>query len=201
MMVLFYSAYGHLYRLAESVAEGARAVDGVEVDIKRVPETLTAELTAKLGITEAQKAFSHIPVAEVEQLADYDAVVFGAPTRFGNVSAQMRAFMDGAGPLWLSGALVGKVGSIFTGSATQHGGQESTILSFLPTLLHLGYVYVGLPYAFAGQNIVNEITGCSPYGASTISGPKGERMPSENELSGARFQGNHVANIAVKLAS
>lgn len=201
MLVLFYSAYGHLYRMAETVAKGARGVDGVEVDIMRVPETLPEELAAKLGITEAQKAFSHIPTAKVEQLADYDAAVFGAPTRFGNVPGQIRTFMDGAGPLWANGSLVGKVGSIFTSSATQHGGQESTIISFIPTLLHLGYVYVGLPYTFGGQNTLDEISGCSPYGASTIAGTQGERMPSENELAGAEFQGRHVAQIAVKLSS
>jgi NAD(P)H dehydrogenase (quinone) len=199
-LVLFYSMYGHVYRMAESIAEGVREVAGAETDLRRVPETLPAEALTKMGATEAQKAFAHVPVAEVRELAGYDAILFGTPTRFGNMCGQMRQFLDATGGLWLSGALVGKVGSVFASSATQHGGQESTILSFHITLLHQGMVLVGLPYAFQGQMRNDEITGCSPYGASTIAGTQGERTPSENELAAARFQGRHVAGIAARLA-
>jgi NAD(P)H dehydrogenase (quinone) len=192
--------YGHIYRMAEAVAEGVRQVAGCEVIIKRVPETLPEEVLGKMGALEAQKGMAHIPLATVDDMAGADAVIFGTPTRFGNMCGQMRQFLDASGGLWLKGALVGKVGSVFASSATQHGGQESTILSFHTTLLHQGMVVVGLPYAFAGQMGIAEITGCSPYGASTITGGQGERMPSENELAGARFQGAHVAGIAKKLA-
>ncbi len=200
VLVLFYSTYGHIYRMAQAVAEGAREVAGVEVEIKRVAETLAPDIIAKMGATEAQKAFAQVPVATVDDLAKADAVIFGTPTRFGNMTAQMRQFLDATGGLWAKGALVGKVASVFTSSATQHGGQESTILSFHTTLLHHGMVIVGLPYSFAGQTRIDELTGCSPYGASTIAGGNGERMPSENELAGAKFQGRHVAQIAKKLA-
>ena len=154
-----------------------------------------------MGAVEAQKAFSHVPICTVEELTQADAVIFGTPTRFGNMCGQMRQFLDATGQLWATGALVGKVGSVFASTATQHGGQESTILSFHTTLLHHGFVIVGLPYAFQGQMRNDEITGGSPYGASTIAGTSGERLPSENELDGARFQGKHVATIAAKLAS
>jgi len=199
VLIVQYSMYGHIYRMAEAVAEGVREVAGCEAIIKRVPETLPDEVLGMMGALEAQKGMAHIPVATVNDLAGADAIIFGTPTRFGNMCGQMRQFLDATGGLWLKGTLVGKVGSVFVSSATQHGGQESTILSFHTTLLHQGMVVVGLPYTFAGQMGVGEITGCSPYGASTIAGGQGERMPSENELAGARFQGAHVAKIAKKL--
>jgi len=191
--------YGHIYRMAEAVAEGVREVAGCEALVKRVPETLSDEVLVQMGALEAGKGMAHIPVATVADLADADAVIFGTPTRFGNMCGQMRQFLDATGSLWMKGALVGKVGGVFASSATQHGGQESTILSFHTTLLHQGMVVVGLPYSFAGQMGITEITGCSPYGASTVTGGQGERMPSVNELAGARFQGAHVAKIAKKL--
>lgn len=200
VLVVFYSTYGHIYKMAEAVAEGAKAVAGAEVELRRVPETLPREVLEKMGAVEAQKAFSHVPVCTVEELAKADAVIFGTPTRFGNMCGQMRQFLDATGSLWAEGALVGKVGSVFAASATQHGGQESTILTFHVTLLHHGFVVVGLPYAFQGQMRIDEITGGSPYGASTIAGGDGSRMPSENELDAARFQGKHVAEVAAKLA-
>jgi NAD(P)H dehydrogenase (quinone) len=199
VLVVFYSMYGHIYRLAEAIAQGAREVVETQVEIRRVPETLPEEVLKKMGAVEPQKAFAHIPVCKVEELASAEAIIFGTPTRFGNMCGQMRQFLDATGQLWANGALVGKVGSVFTSSATQHGGQESTILSFHITLLHQGMVIVGLPYAFQGQMRIDEITGGSPYGASTIAGGQGERMPSENELAAARFQGKHVATIASKL--
>jgi NAD(P)H dehydrogenase (quinone) len=201
VLVLFYSMYGHVYGLAQAVADGAREVPGVDVVVKRVPETLPPEVIQAMGATEAQKAFAQVPVATVDDLADADAIVFGTPTRFGNMVGQMRQFLDATGGLWAQGKLVGKVGSVFASTATQHGGQESTILSFHTTLLHHGMVIVGLPYAFQGQTRMDEITGGSPYGASTITGGKGERMPSENELAAAKFQGRHVAQIAKKLSA
>jgi NAD(P)H dehydrogenase (quinone) len=200
VLVVFYSMYGHIYRMAEAIAEGAHEVKGAQVELRRVPETLPEEALKKMGAIEAQKAFAHVPVCTVDELATADAIIFGTPTRFGNMVGQMRQFLDATGGLWSKGALVGKVGSVFASSATQHGGQESTILSFHITLLHQGMVVVGLPYAFQGQMRMDEITGGSPYGASTITGGKGERMPSENELAAARFQGKHVATIAAKLA-
>jgi NAD(P)H dehydrogenase (quinone) len=201
VLVLFYSTYGHIYRMAQAVADGAREVPGVDVVLKRVPETLPPEVVAAMGATEAQKAFADVQVATVNDLAEADAVIFGTPTRFGNMAGQMRSFLDATGELWAQGKLVGKVGSVFASSATQHGGQESTILSFHTTLLHHGMIIVGLPYAFQGQMRLDEITGGSPYGASTIAGGKGERMASENELAAARFQGRHVAQIAKKLSA
>jgi NAD(P)H dehydrogenase (quinone) len=200
LLIVFYSTYGHVYQMAQAVAEGARAVAGVEVELRRVPETLPGDVLAQMGAVEAQKAFSHIPVATVDELASADAIIFGTPTRFGNMCGQMRQFLDATGQLWQQGALVGKVGSVFASTATQHGGQEATLLSFHITLLHQGMVVVGLPYAFQGQMRNDEITGGSPYGATTIAGTQGERSPSENELDGARFQGRHVASIATKLA-
>ena len=201
VLVVFYSMYGHIYRMAEAEAEGAKEVPGTEVVLRRVPETLSQEVLQMMGAIEAQKTFAHIPVCSINELAEADAVIFGTPTRFGNMCGQMRQFLDATGQLWAKNALVGKVGSVFTSSATQHGGQESTILSFINTLLHLGFVVVGLPYSFTGQMGITEITGCSPYGASTIAGGKGERTPSKNELDGARYQGKHVASIATKLAT
>ena len=199
VLVVFYSMYGHTYKMAEAITEGAREIEGAEVVLKRVPETLSKEVLEKMGAVEAQKAFSHVPVCTVDELASADAIIFGTPTRFGNMCGQMRQFLDATVELWAKGALVGKVGSVFTSSATQHGGQESTILSFHITLLHQGFAIVGLPYSFQGQMRMDEITGGSPYGASTIAGGSGERMPSENELEAARFQGRHVASIAAKL--
>ena len=201
ILIVYYSSYGHVHKMAEAVAEGVGEVDGAEAVMRRVPETLPQGVIEKMGAVEAQQAFSHVPICSVEELAAADAVIFGTPTRFGNMCGQMRQFLDATGQLWAQGALVGKVGSVFTSSATQHGGQESTILSFHITLLHHGFVIVGLPYAFQGQMRIDEITGGSPYGASTIAGGSGERMPSENELDGARFQGRHVAKIASRLKS
>lgn len=199
VLVVFYSLYGHIYRMAEAVAEGAREVEGAEVVMRRVPETLSPEVLTRMQAIEAQKAFEHIPLARVEELSEAQAIIFGTPTRFGNMCGQMRQFLDATGGLWAKRALVGKVGSVFTSSGTQHGGQESTLLSFHITLLHHGMLVAGLPYAFEGQSRTDEITGCSPYGASTIAGGSGERRPSANELMGARFQGRHVAAIAAKL--
>ena len=201
VLVLFYSTYGHVHRLAQAIADGVREVPGVDVVIKRVPETLPPDVIKAMGATEAQKALASVPIAIVDDLADADAIIFGTPTRFGNMAGQMRQFLDATGGLWAQGKLVGKVGSVFTSSATQHGGQESTILSFHTTLLHHGMVIVGLPYTFQGQMRIDEITGGSPYGASTIAGGKGERMPSENELAAARFQGRHATQIAKKLSA
>ena len=200
-LILFYSTYGHVWKMAEAAAEGAREVSGNEVAIKRVPETLPKELLDQIGATEAQKAFAHIPVATVEELADYDAIILGVPTRYGSLCGQVQAFLDATGPLWARGALVGKVGGAFVSTATQHGGQETTLRTAHTALLHHGMVIVGLPYAWQGQMRIDEITGGSPYGASTIAGGKGERQPSENELAGARFQGQHTAEIARKLAA
>jgi NAD(P)H dehydrogenase (quinone) len=199
VLILYYSTYGHVHQMAEAVAEGVAEVGGAEAVLRRVPETLPPEVLEKMGAVEAQKTMDHIPVATVDELAAADAVIFGTPTRFGNMCGQMRQFLDATGQLWAQGALVGKVGSVFTCSATQHGGQESTLLSFHISLLHHGFVIVGLPYAFQGQMRTDEITGGSPYGASTIAGGTGERMPSDNELDAARFQGKHVAQIAAKL--
>lgn len=200
ILVVFYSMYGHIYKMAEAIAEGVRTVPGAEAILRRVPETLSAEVLQKMGAVEPQKSFSHIPVCTMEELGGADAIIFGTPTRFGNMCGQMRQFLDATGQLWAKGALVGKVGSVFASSNTQHGGQESTILSFHITLLHQGMIVVGLPYSFAGQSRNDEITGGSPYGASTIAGIKGERTPTANELDAARFQGKHVASIAAKLA-
>ncbi|MCK0208571.1 NAD(P)H:quinone oxidoreductase [Starkeya koreensis] len=194
VLVLYHSAYGHIEALANAVAEGAREA-GAAVDVKRVPETVPEEVARANHFKLDQAA----PVATVDDLKDYDAIIFGAGTRFGTVASQMRSFIDQTGGLWFTGALVGKVGSVFTSSATQHGGQESTILGFIPTLLHHGMVVVGLPYAFQGQTGVDEIKGGSPYGASTITDGDGSRQPSKVELDGARFQGKHVATIAGKL--
>ncbi len=195
VLVLYYSSYGHIEAMAEAVAAGVREAGSVAV-VKRVPETVPEEVARKSGYRLDQRA----PVATVAEMADYDAIVFGTPTRFGNMASQMKAFIDQAGSLWLNGSLVGKVGAVFTSSATQHGGQESTILSFHTVLLHLGMVVVGLPYAFQGQMGVSEVMGNSPYGASTISDGDGSRQPSAVELAGARWQGAHVARIAARLA-
>jgi len=196
VLVLYYSAYGHIEKMAYAVAEGARSA-GADVDVKRVPE-LVPEEVAKASHYKIDQA---APVATVEELVEYDAIIFGAGTRYGTVASQLRNFIDQTGGLWAKGKLVGKVGSAFTSSATQHGGQESTILGLIPTMMHHGMVVVGLPYAFQGQMGVEEVKGGSPYGASTITGGDGSRQPSEVELGAARFQGAHVARIAAKLAS
>jgi len=195
VLVLYYSSYGHIETMAKAVAEGVRE-GGSEAVIKRVPELVPDEVAKNSGYKLDQEA----PVATVDDLAEFDAVIFGTPTRFGNMAAQMKNFLDQAGGLWAKGKLIGKVGGVFTSTATQHGGQESTILSVHTVLLHLGFVLVGLPYAFQGQTTLDEITGGSPYGASTIAGGDGSRQPSENELAGARFQGRHIAEVASALA-
>jgi NAD(P)H dehydrogenase (quinone) len=202
--IIFYSMYGHIYRMAEAVAAGAREVEGAKVGIYQVPETLTDEILEKMGAIETKKLFAHIPVLTRDMyedvLAGADALIFGTPTRYGMMTAQMRAVLDGVGGLWSQDAFVGKAGSVFTSSNTQHGGQEATILTFHVTLLHLGMIIVGLPYAEKRQTRMDEITGGSPYGASTIVGPGGSRQPSENELAMARYQGRHVTQIAKKIA-
>jgi len=198
-LIVYYSMYGHIHTMARAVAEGVAQAPGAKVELRRVPETLSEEILGKMSALEAKEKMAHVPVCTVDELAEADAIIFGTPTRFGNMAGQMRQFLDATGGLWAGGRLIGKVGSVFTSSATQHGGQESTILTFIPYLLHQGMVVVGLPYSFQGQMRIDEITGCSPYGASTIAGSQGERMPSDNELDGARFQGRHVAEIATKL--
>ena len=195
VLVLYYSTWGHIEQMAYAAAEGAREA-GAEVVVKRVPELVPSHIAEQAHYKLDQPA----PIATVEELPEYDAIIFGTPTRFGNMTAQMKNFLDQTGALWAQGKLVGKVGSVFTASATQHGGQESTLLTFHPVLLHHGMVVVGLPYAFAGQMGVTEVMGNSPYGASTIAGGDGSRQPSEVELAGARYQGRHVAEIATKLA-
>ena len=195
VLVLYHSTYGHVEKMAEAVAEGARSVDGVQVDIRRVPETVPEELARKSGYRLDQPA----PVAAIDDLPAYDAIIIGCGTRFGRMASQMAAFLDQAGGLWAKGALNGKVGSAFTSTATQHGGQEMTLFSLITNMLHFGLAVVGLPYSWAGQMTLDEITGGSPYGATTITGGQGQRMPSENELDGARFQGRLVAETAVKL--
>lgn len=194
VLVLYYSMYGHVETMADAVAEGARSVAGTDVTLKRVPETIPAEQAAASGVKLDQKA----PVASPGELGDYDAIIFGTPTRFGNMTAQMRNFLDQTGPLWAKGALIGKVGSVFTSTASQHGGQETTITSFHTTLLHHGMIIVGLPYSWPGNAQMEEISGGTPYGASTLAGD-GSRQPSANELEGARFQGRHVAQITSRL--
>jgi NAD(P)H dehydrogenase (quinone) len=200
LLVVYYSMYGHIYKMARSVVAGALSVDGVQAELRRVPETLPREVIEMMGAAATLDAQKEVPVCTVAELGEADAVLFGTPTRFGNMCGQMKQFLDATGQLWQSGALVGKAASVFTSSNTQHGGQESTILSFHIVLLHLGMVVVGLPYSFPGQMEIAMVSGCSPYGASTIAGPNGDLSPNENELAGARFQGEHVARIARKLA-
>jgi NAD(P)H dehydrogenase (quinone) len=195
VLVLYYSSYGHIEAMADAVAEGAASVGGCEVAVKRVPELVPADVAAASGIKTDQAA----PIAAVEELADYDAIIFGTPTRFGNMAAQMRNFLDQTGGLWFTRALVGKVGSVFASTSSQHGGQETTITSFHTSLLHHGMIIVGLPYTFEGNAEMGEISGGTPYGATTLAGADGSRMPSANELAGARFQGRHVAEIATRL--
>ncbi len=200
IQVVFYSMYGHVYRLAEAVVAGAKEVVNTEVSLYQVPELVPDDILEKSGAKVARAAFARVPVAKPEQLADADAIIFGTPTRFGNMCAQMRNFLDQTGGLWMKGTLIGKVGSVFTSTASQHGGQETTITSFHSTLLHQGMVIVGVPYSEPRLLNMDEITGGSPYGASTITKGDGSRLPSENELAIARFQGRHVAEIAVRLA-
>jgi NAD(P)H dehydrogenase (quinone) len=197
VLVLYYSSYGHIEAMAAAVAEGAASIAGTEVTVKRVPELVADEVARGAGMKLDQSA----PVATPDELADYDAIIFGTPTRFGNMAAQMRNFLDQTGGLWFARKLVGKVGSVFVSTASQHGGQETTITSFHTTLLHHGMVIVGLPYSFEGNAEMGEISGGTPYGASTLAGNDGRRMPSANELAGARFQGAHVAQIAARLAA
>jgi NAD(P)H dehydrogenase (quinone) len=197
VLVLYYSSYGHIEAMAAAVAEGAGSVPGTTVSVKRVPELVPEAVAEASGMKTDQRA----PIATPDELAEYDAIIFGTPTRFGNMAAQMRNFLDQTGGLWFANALVGKVGSVFVSTASQHGGQETTITSFHTTLLHHGMVIVGLPYTFAGNSEMGEISGGTPYGASTLAGNDGSRMPSDNELAGARFQGAHVAQIAAKLAA
>jgi NAD(P)H dehydrogenase (quinone) len=195
VLVLYYSSYGHIEKMAESVAAGARE-GGADVVIKRVPELVPEDVARKAHFKLDQQA----PIATVDELPEYDAIIIGVPTRYGSMPAQMKNFLDQTGDLWAGGKLIGKVGSVFTSTGTQHGGQESTILSTHTVLLHQGMVIVGLPYSFQGQMGVQEITGGSPYGASTIAASDGSRQPSTNELAGAHFQGRHVAQIAARLA-
>jgi len=197
--VVFYSMYGHVYRLAEAVAEGARQTPDTEVSLFQVPELVPDDVLERSGAKAARAAFAHVPVIQPAQLAEADALIFGTPTRFGNMAAQMRNFLDQTGPLWQAGSLIGKVGSVFTSTASQHGGQETTLISFHTTLLHHGMIVVGVPYAAQELLAVAEISGGTPYGASTITGADGKRMPSANELAIARFQGRHVAEIARRL--
>ena len=201
IQVIFYSMYGHIFKMAEAVAAGAREVEGAQVDIYQVAELVPESTLERMGAKAARQVFAHIPLAKVEQLPEADAILFGTPTRFGNMCAQMRNYLDQTGQLWLKGSLIGKVGSVFTSTATQHGGQETTITSFHTTLLHQGMVIVGVPYSEQGLLNMKEITGGSPYGAGTLAGGDGSRQPSENELAIARFQGKHVAHIAKKLAA
>jgi NAD(P)H dehydrogenase (quinone) len=191
--------YGHIYRMAEAIAEGAREVGDAQVTLFQVPELVPEDVLVKSGAKQARQAFEHVPVMKPEQLADADAIIFGTGTRFGNMTAQMRNFLDQTGGLWMSGGLVGKIGSVFTSTATQHGGQETTITSFHTTLLHHGMIIVGVPYAEQRLTNMDEISGGTPYGASTLTKGDGSRMPSENELGIARYQGKHVATIAAQL--
>jgi NAD(P)H dehydrogenase (quinone) len=199
IQIVFYSMYGHVYQLAEAVAEGARKVPNTEVTIYQVPELVPEEALVKSGAKATRQAFAHVPIAKPDKLAEADAIIFGTPTRFGNMCAQMRNFLDQTGALWGKGALIGKIGSVFASTGTQHGGQETTITSFHSTLLHHGMIVVGVPYSQQGLLNMKEITGGTPYGATTLAGADGTRQPTENELTIARFQGQHVAEIAAKL--
>jgi NAD(P)H dehydrogenase (quinone) len=197
--VIFYSMYGHVYQMAEAVAEGAKQVSGAEVSLYQVQEILPEAVLEKSGAKAARASFAHVPVATLENLSNAQAIIFGTPTRFGNMAAQMRNFLDQTGPLWASGALIGKVGSVFASTATQHGGQETTITSFHSTLLHHGMIIVGVPYSESGLSHMSDVTGGTPYGATTLAGTDGKRQPSENELKIARYQGRHAAEIATRL--
>jgi NAD(P)H dehydrogenase (quinone) len=199
VQVIFYSMYGHVYRMAEAVTEGVKQVAGAEVSLLQVPELVPDEVLEKVGAKAARASFAKIPLATVDKLPEAHAIIFGTPTRFGNMAAQMRNFLDQTGQLWLKGGLVGKVGSVFASTGTQHGGQETTITSFHTTLLHQGMIIVGVPYSESGLTYMGDITGGTPYGATTLTGVDGSRQPSENELKIARYQGKHVAEIASRL--
>lgn len=199
VQVIFYSMYGHVYRMAEAIAEGAKQVPGANVSLYQVPELISDDVLEKYGAKGAKAAFAKVPVATVDHMADAHAIIFGTPTRFGNMAAQMRNFLDQTGQLWMKGALIGKVGSVFASTGTQHGGQETTITSFHTTLLHHGMIIVGVPYSESGLVHMDDISGGTPYGATTLAGPTGARQPSENELKIARYQGKHVAEIASRL--
>jgi NAD(P)H:quinone oxidoreductase type IV len=201
IQVIFYSTYGHVWKLAEAVAEGARQVPGSDVKVLQVTETLNADILAKMGATEAKKAFAHVPIADPQQLGDADAIILGTPTRYGSAAASMQAFIDATGGHWVKGSLIGKVGSAFCSTASQHGGQETTLMSLFTFFFHQGMIVAGVPYS--NQELLNltEITGGTPYGATTIAGPRGERQATANELAIARAQGKHVATIAAKLAA
>jgi NAD(P)H dehydrogenase (quinone) len=199
IQIIFYSMYGHIFKMAEAVAQGVRSVNDVDVELYRVTELVPDNILEKSGAKAAQNEFSHIPLAQPEQLANADAIIFGTPTRFGNMCAQMRNFLDQTGGLWMKNVLVGKVGSVFVSTGTQHGGQETTLTSFHTTLFHLGMILVGVPYSETKLTNMAEITGGTPYGATTLAGAAGDRFPSENELAIARFQGKHVAEIAKAL--
>jgi NAD(P)H dehydrogenase (quinone) len=201
VQVIFYSMYGHIYQMAQAVAEGAAQVPGAQVELLQVEELLSAEVLGKMGAVASRQAFANVPVATVEHMAEADALIFGTPTRFGMMCAQMRSFLDRTGGLWAKGALIDKVGSVFTSSNTQHGGQESTILSFHTTLLHQGMILAGVPYSQPQLSEISQISGCSPYGASTIAGPDGSRAPLAGELELARYQGKRVTEIASALKS
>ena len=199
VQIIFYSMYGHIHTMAQAVAEGARQVSGAQIELYQVAELVPTEALERVGALAARQAFAHLPVAQPDQMAEADAVIFGAPTRFGMMCAQMRNFLDQTGRLWQTGGLIDKVGSVFTSTGTQHGGQESTILSFHTTLLHHGMLIVGVPYSQPGLSTTGEMTGGTPYGASTLAGPDGKRRPSENELTLARYQGGRVAELALAM--
>lgn len=201
IQVIFYSTYGHVYKLATAVVEGARELAGTQVDLYRVKETLPKEILEKTGALEAQKVFAEVPEADPKKLAEADAIILGTPTRYGSAAAQMRAFLDATGGLWNSGALIGKVGSAFTSTASQHGGQETTLLTLATFFYHQGMVITGVPYSAKELLELDEVSGGTPYGATTIAGPRGERQPTANEFAIARAQGRHVAEIAKKLSA
>ena len=201
VQIIFYSTYGHVYRLAEAIAEGCRELPDVEPQVLQVAETLSADVIGKMGATQAKQAFAHVPIADPNKLAEADAIILGSPTRYGAATAQMRAFLDATGGLWGKGALIGKVGSAFTSTASQHGGQETTLLTMSTFFFHQGMVIAGVPYSAQELLNMNEMSGGTPYGASTIAGPKGERQPSANELAIARAQGRHVARVAIAMKS
>lgn len=200
VQVIFYSMYGHIYKMAQAVVEGAKQVPGAEVSLYQVQELIPDNILEQYGAKAARASFANVPLASVDKLPEADAIIFGTPTRFGNMAAQMRNFLDQTGPLWMKGALVGKVGSVFASTATQHGGQETTITSFHTTLLHQGMIIVGVPYAEKALTHMDQVQGGTPYGATTLAGPDGSRQPTENELQIARYQGKHVTEIAAKLA-
>ena len=201
VQVIFYSMYGHVWRLAEAIVEGALEVAGSDVQLFQVAETLPREVLEKMGAVQAKQAFAHVPIADPKRLVEADAIILGTPTRYGSATAQMRAFLDATGQLWAAGSLIGKVGSGFTSTASQHGGQETTLLTLSTFFFHQGMVIAGVPYSSQELLNMSELSGGTPYGASTVAGPRGERQPSANELAIARAQGRHVAQIASKLCA